>query len=201
VDDLNKAASFLVIAARVAQARSLDAMFRSIAILFALLASFAAMPADSVILGHGVSNAFLSLPPCPEDFICMDANYKWILDAVHTVVGPSIVGRVTAITSQHTDATAKFVTLVELFILRPIDDKSLRESSGANYYLILLSPRYPHGRYCLGQDPSGFGVKLDPSQVKVDENGYFCFPARALASNKRLERSRGASSVNPGVGR
>jgi hypothetical protein len=128
----------------------------------------------------------------------MDANYKWTLEAVRTVVGPPIKGKFIAIASQHTDATSKFVRSVELFILRPIDDPSLRESSGANYYLLLLSPRYPRGQYCLAENPMQFGLKIEPAELKVDEQGYFCFPAQALASNNRFE---GASSVGEEEGR
>jgi hypothetical protein len=122
-------------------------MFRLAVLLVGTLASSAAMSADSVILGHGVSNGFLSHQACPEDSICMAANYKWVLDAVRTIVGPQVKGRVVAIASQHTDATEVFVKSVELFILRPIEDRSLRKSSGASYYLLLLSPRYPHDQY------------------------------------------------------
>jgi hypothetical protein len=37
---------------------------------------------DSVVLGHGISNHFLSIPPCPQDpdgsyvTICFDGNYN-----------------------------------------------------------------------------------------------------------------------------
>jgi len=160
-------------------------MFRPAAFLGVVMISSAAIGADSVVLGHGVSNAFLSLPPCPTDSLCMDANYVWVLDAVHTVVGPAVIGRARAIASQHTDATAKFVKSIELFVLRPIEDRALQESSGAKYYLVLLSPRYSHGRYCLAESPGDVGLKINPSEVKVNEYGNFCFRATVLASNNR----------------
>jgi hypothetical protein len=157
-----------------------------LAILLGALASTAAVAADSVVLGHGVSNAFLSSLPCAGNSVCLDAQYVWVLDAGRTLSGPKVTGRVKAIATQHTEATARFVNSVELFILRPIKDASVRRSSRAAFYLVSLSPRDAQGRYCLSVNPSTVGLTLDPSEISVDgDSGSFCFSAAALASNNR----------------
>ena len=165
----------------------LDAMVRALAVLLGAFAvATVAAAADSVVLGHGVSNVFLSAQPCPKDSVCMDASYVWVLDADRTVAGPTVTGRIRAIASQHTDATSQFVKSVELFVLRPIQDSSVRKLSGAQYYLVSLSPRDPLGRYCLSMRPADVGLTLDAAEVTVDSSsGYFCFSASTLASNNR----------------
>ena len=164
----------------------LDAMVRLAVLLGALAVATPAMAEDSVVLGHGVSNAFLSHQPCSPDYICVDGNYVWVLDATRTVAGPSVSGRIRAIVSQHTAANSRFVQSVEIFVLRPIDDSALQRSSGAKYYLISLSPRDADGRYCLSVAPKDVGLKLDASAVSVDPaSGYFCFKATTVASNNR----------------
>jgi hypothetical protein len=161
-------------------------MVRPAVILGALLFASAAAAEDSVVLGHGVSNAFLRKLPCTEHTACLDANYVWVLDVDRTVAGPHVTGRVRAIATQHTDATAEFVKSVELFVLSPIQDSALQKSSGATYYLVSLSPRDSQGRYCLSVRPSDAGLKLGASVVATDpRSGYFCFSAAALASNNR----------------
>jgi hypothetical protein len=164
----------------------LDAMVRTAVLLGALALATPVVAADSVVLGHGVSNAFLSKPPCPEHSLCMDALYIWVLDADHTVVGPSVTGTVRAIATQHTDATTQFARSVELFVLSPITNPTLRKSSGARFYLISFSPRDSQGRYCISVNPNDVGLKLDPAEVSVDSgSGGFCFKASVLASNNR----------------
>ena len=145
-----------------------------------------AVAADSVVLGHGVSNEFLSQTTCAATMLCTDALYVWVIDADRTIVGPRVAGRVRAIFLQHTDARSTFVKSVELFVLRPLKDASLRKSYGADYSLVSLSPRYSEGRYCLSVKPSDVGLDVPASAVVVDAGrGQFCFPAAALASNNR----------------
>jgi hypothetical protein len=145
-----------------------------------------AVAADSVVLGHGVRNAFLSIQPCPQDSLCLDSNYLWTFDADRTVVGPPVAGRVLAVASQHMDANESFVKAVELFVLRPLKDPKLRGSSGAKYYLVSLSARDASGRYCLSVNPRDVGLKLESSEVAIDATtGYFCFRASLLRRNDR----------------
>jgi hypothetical protein len=160
------------------------------ALLSAVAIASPAVAEDSVVLGHAVSNAFLSHQPCPQpadpnvQSICMDGNFVWILDAVHTVSGPMIRGRIRALSSQHTYASAQFVKSVEIFVLRPIDDPAMRRSARAKYSLVTLSSRDSQGRYCFNLPPAEVGLKLDPAQVKLDAvSRGFCFPARALTLN------------------
>ena len=129
--------------------------------------------ADSVVVGHGISNSYFSDARCAPDLICMEARYLWILDVRRTVSGPSVVGRIRVVASQHTDANEQFVKSVELFVLKPIDDSSLQRTSGARYYLVALSARDSSGNYCLSVDPGGAGLKLDSLQVSVDEERLF----------------------------
>src|ERR1700747_640947 len=152
--------------------------------VFALASS--AVAADSVVVGHGISNSFLSSRTCLPDPLCMTASYVWVLDAKRTVSGPKVVGRVRAIMLQHVGATSKYVKSVELFVLRPIEDLSTRKSSGADYLLVSLSPLDSQGRYCLQMNPGDVGLKLAASEVTVDaSSGNYCFSAAALASNNR----------------
>jgi hypothetical protein len=132
-----------------------------------------------VVIGHGISNSFLSKVDCPAGSICLDAQYLWVLTSTRTVVGPPIKGQVRAISMQHAQATQQFVTSVELFVLRPIESATLRSSSGADFYILALSPRDSAGRYCLPVDPVMFGLYLDPAKVRAAEGSY-CFDAQSL---------------------
>jgi hypothetical protein len=158
-----------------------------VGIACALLATLAAAasPDTSVVIGHGVSNAFLSKLPCAPGSVCLDSRYLWIIDATQTAVGPTIVGTVRAVAEQHVDAAPEFVKAVELFVLRPISDVALRETSGAEFQVVALSARDPQGRYCLPVAPGDVGINLPPSEV-VTAGGSYCFSASALASNNRL---------------
>jgi hypothetical protein len=144
-----------------------------------LALSGAARGADSVVVGHGIANQYYAALPCPADSICLDGQYRWELEAARTIVGPLVTGRVRALISQHTDATRKFVQSVELFVLRPIQDPGLRKASGAQYYLLSLSPRYEKNQYCLSVRPSEVGLAVPESQISKNEGGY-CFPESLL---------------------
>ena len=144
-----------------------------------LALSGTARGADSVVLGHGIANQYYASLPCPADSICLDAQYRWELEAARTIVGPLVKGRVRALISQHTDATRKFVQSVELFVLRPIQDPALREASGAQYYLVSLSPLYEKNQYCLSVRPSEVGLAVPESQI-IKNEGSYCFPGSLL---------------------
>ena len=93
--------------------------------------------------------------------------------------GPAVKGRVRALISQHTGATRKFVQTVELFVLRPIQDPGLRKASGAQYYLLSLSPRYEKNQYCLSVRPAEVGLAVPESQITKGDGSY-CFPRSLL---------------------
>jgi hypothetical protein len=154
-------------------------MNRLVTTLVALLVGVPAFASDSVVIGHGISNSFLSNGECPVNSLCLDAQYLWILTSNRTIAGPLVNGRVRAISMQHTDATRTFVTSVEFFVLRPIESAAIRSSTGATFYIVSLSPRYPDGRYCLSVDPSTVGLILDPATVLATEGSY-CFDATGL---------------------
>src|ERR1700691_5038907 len=156
-------------------------------ILVSLIAApSSAFSSDSVVLGRGISNYFLSKQPRPqpEDSnlanICLDANFIWVLSARRTIVGPPVRGTVRAIVSQHVAATSKFVRSTELFVLRPIDDPALRKSSHADYYLVDLSPKDSDGRYCLWDKSEEVGLRLSDNDVVVRGEGQSCFNATLI---------------------
>jgi hypothetical protein len=154
-------------------------MILRIVTLLALTSGAPTFAADSVVIGHGISNSFLSRVPCPAGAVCLDAQYLWVLNSARTVTGPPVNGRVRAISLQHVDATQQFVDSVELFVLRPIKDAALRRSSGAHFYVVSLSPRDSAGRYCLSVRPETVGLRLDSSEVHSDADSY-CFDAHLL---------------------
>jgi hypothetical protein len=154
-------------------------MIRRVVTLLALIAGAPAFAADSVVVGRGISNSFLSKVDCPAGSPCLDAQYLWVLTSNRTVAGPSVEGQIRAIAIQHTDATQQFVTSVELFALRPIESATIRTTSGADFYIVALSPLDSAGRYCLSVDPATVGLHLDATKVRADQGAY-CFDARWL---------------------
>lgn len=163
-----------------------------ISLLFFLVGMFAissAFSADSVVIGRGIKNYFLLVPPCPQDpdsglvAICMDAEYVWELKAYRSLVGPDIEGTVRAISYQHTEAKSEYVRSVELFVLRPISDARIQNSSHAAYYLVESSPRYADDFYCL-EDPIGLGLAIQESDIIINGNGDRCFKAGRIGSPK-----------------
>jgi hypothetical protein len=107
--------------------------------------------------------------------------YQWVIDVKRTVAGPTVNGRVTALIQQHMGATPRFVESVKLFVLRPIPDAALRESSGANFYLVSVSPRDDKGMYCLSVNPRDVGLNIQKSRVTINPNGDgYCFEALLL---------------------
>lgn len=166
----------------------------SLILMSMITASTAAFSSDSVVLGRGISNYFLSKQPCPQPEesltnICLDANFIWVLSARRTIVGPPVRGTVRAIVSQHVAATSKFVRSTELFVLRPIDDPALRKSSHADYYLVDLSPKDSDGRYCLWDKPEEVGLRLKDSDVVVHDEGQSCFNATLITERSNLRGS------------
>jgi hypothetical protein len=139
-----------------------------------------AVGADSVVLGHGISNRFLSHQGCSPDAVCLDASYVWVLQAQRTVAGTPITGTIRAISSQHTEARPEFARSVELFVLRAIEDRKLRRLSGADFYIISLSSRDANGRYCVSVEPDRIGLHLDAAKIAIGDNGTFCFDAASL---------------------
>jgi len=154
-------------------------MHRLVLALTALTAGLSAFAADSVVIGRGISNSFLSNVDCPTGSLCLDARYLWVLASNRTVAGPPVEGQVRAISMQHTDATPQFVGSVELFVLRPIESAALRTSSGADFYIVALSARDSAGRYCLPVDPTTVGLHLDRTKLRA-VHGSYCFDAQLL---------------------
>jgi hypothetical protein len=155
-------------------------MVQVIFALVALIGTSCALAQDSVVIGRGISNAYLASISCDAVLSCLDAEYLWVLEAHRTLVGPSVKGRIRAVSIQHTDATQRFVSSVELFVLRPIKTPADRASLGADFSIIALSPRYSSGRYCLNLEPNSIGLHIDSAKVHKSEGSY-CFAASLLA--------------------
>ena len=154
-------------------------MSRLAALLVVLAIAPAAIASDSVVIGRGISNAYFASVPCPSDYICLDGQYLWTFLSGRTVAGPVVHGEVRGIFMQHTEAKPQFVNAVELFVLRPIDDATLRTSSGADFYIIALSTRHTTGRYCLPMDPKTVHLHIHVSEISRDDGAY-CFDAHLL---------------------
>jgi hypothetical protein len=124
----------------------------------------------------------------------------WVLHAERTVVGPSVFGTVKAIASQHTEARSEFVRSVELFVLRPIEDRQLRKSSGAQYYIVALSPKDSNGRYCLQVELEEVGLRLDKADIIAGDGGAACFKAELLTKDRSKLGWSGHASSSLSVG-
>src|SRR4051812_32664287 len=88
---------------------------------------------DSVVLGHGLSNAFFGEIECQPTDLCMDSLYVWQLDAKQTLAGPRVQGRVRAVIAVHGPATSGFVKSVELFVLRPVEGARTNDSKSVEF--------------------------------------------------------------------
>ena len=154
-------------------------MKRFLLILVALTIPGLALAADSVVLGRGISNSFFSKVACPENTICRDSQYVWVLKARRTLAGPPVKGTVRGLIMQHSAATPDLVSSTELFVLRPIEDSALRASSGATFYILSLAPKGIDGQYCLDINPATVGLNLEPP-VAPDQFGFYCFDSRQL---------------------
>ena len=131
---------------------------------------------NSVVLGRGISNAPARPLGCIDD-LGMNCQFLWQLVVKRTVAGPSVHGRIRALTLQHTDAASTFVRSVELFVLAPI---AKRGPTGATHTILALSPRYGDGTYCVTLDPQQLGIPIARSQIVARPDGSFCFGAGLL---------------------
>lgn len=153
---------------------------------FFCITAVPAWAVDSVVLGRGINNEFFAEIECSPADLCMDSLYVWELDAKQTLAGPRIKGRVRAVIAAHTFATSKYVSSVELFVLRP--SEGAEGSTSPEFNLIALSPRYRGNKYCLPVDPLSVGLDVKATR---SADGLFCFSrASVLRPNKSLERTR-----------
>jgi hypothetical protein len=111
----------------------------------------------------------------------MNSSFRWEIDVRNTLAGPPIKGRVRAMAAQHAEALPSFVRSVEIFVLRPIVDDSLRQQCGADFELVTLSPRYEGGRYCLQESPSQLGLSVPESEISFEaDTGSYCFASKLV---------------------
>lgn len=139
-----------------------------------------AYAADSIIIGRAVSNSYAkaldeAAGPCPEDSICLDAIFRWIIVPTSTLAGPPLKGRIRALTYQHTGMNDKSV---RLFVLRPIGNVEIPHSHDDRYYLVSSSPVYDDGTYCISVDPCASGLHL--RNVTKRGDGNYCFDHHLL---------------------
>jgi hypothetical protein len=152
-------------------------MFARLAIvLIASVTWETALGDNSVVLGRGISNAHVEPLGCIDD-LGMNCWFRWELVVNRTVAGPSVRGRIRALTLQHTDATSTFVKSVELFVLAPIGKP---DPTGATHTILALSPRHADGTYCVILDPQQLGIPVERSQIIARADGSFCFRSRLI---------------------
>jgi hypothetical protein len=149
-------------------------MRRILALILSVVAiQQSAHPENSVIVGHGISSDEVPSLGGVDDW---NVFFLWTLDAKRTVSGPKVTGRVRALNIAHAGAMPKFVRSVELFVLSPITESTAQvHNTGANYWIVALSPRHKGSMYCTAQDPRDVGILIDGSQITVNEHGVFCF--------------------------
>lgn len=101
----------------------------------------AAAATDSVVSGRAISNAYMDHTKinCPTGDICMNAWFRWTIDAVKTLRGPPVTGRITAVRMQHSTAIRSYERQLRLFVLRPIADPKQRALLRSDYYLVSTS--------------------------------------------------------------
>jgi hypothetical protein len=155
-----------------------SAMRRVFVLLIWVIAPLqSALSDNSVVIGRGFSNEEVASLGSVDDW---NVFFLWTLDVNRTVAGPKVKGRVRALGIAHSGATSKYVRSVELFVLSPITEGSKEMlRTGAKYLIVALSPLYKDAMYCTRMDPLDIGIPIERAQIKVDENGSFCFE-RAL---------------------
>ena len=156
----------------------------NVGILLALVSP--AYAADSIVIGRALSNSYAralsdsyeAAKPCPEDYICMDVIFRWVIDPERIVAGPALKGRIKALTFQHTGVNDRYLKSLRLFVFRPIGDIEIPHSPDDGYYLVSSSPVYDDGTYCISVDPSASGLQL--KNVTKRNDGNFCFGHHVL---------------------
>jgi hypothetical protein len=86
-------------------------------------------------------------------------------------------------------------------VLRPIEDRQLRKSSGARYYIMALSPKDSKGCYCLQVQLEEVGLRLDKADIIAGDGGAACFKAELLnkgGPNLHWSGHAAKSSLNVG---
>jgi hypothetical protein len=92
-------------------------------ILIALISP--AYAADSIVIGRAVSNSYAkalsdsyeAAKPCPEESICMEVIFRWVIDAEKIIAGPAPQGRLKALTFQHTGVNDRYLKSLRLSCL------------------------------------------------------------------------------------
>lgn len=126
-----------------------------------------ATAADSVVSGRAISNAYIDYVKidCPKGDICMDAWFKWTIDAKKTLRGPPVTGRVAAVRMQHSTVIPSYERRLRLFVLRPIENPKWRALLRSDYYLVSTSLTVPGAAY------------LSPVRGHPMENAYKIVPS------------------------
>lgn len=168
--------------------KSSSIMYAAMLLTLGSIPTAPSLASDSVVIGRGISNEYYSEISCEPDELCMHSVYVIELDAKQTLAGPPVTGRVRALIVAHTEANAKYVKSIELFVLRPVENVEAGESKSPRYSLISLSTRHSGGKYCLDTDPNSLGLEV---KVEQNEYGYFCFRRRdLLKAGRSMEPAR-----------
>ena len=131
---------------------------------------------DTVVLGRLWKNVPMEYvaDTCPENSICLQSWWKWVIDIDKTVSGPPASGRIVAARPQHTSLYGPNLSRFRLFVLRPIVDQKQRKRLRADYYLEDVS--FMTEMYCLAQNPTEFGLSPERTFISGDgEERRYCF--------------------------
>jgi hypothetical protein len=145
-------------------------------IALSMLLTAPAFAADSVVLGHAVSNGHMDYVEntCPEGYICLHSWYKWVIDVDRTVSGPSVpTGRVVTARMQHTSMIPSYRRRLRLFVLKPIVDPEQRRELRADYFLEETSEA--HQMFCFLQNPKDFDLETKEIYVGLNDAREHCF--------------------------
>ena len=152
--------------------------------LFALVSP--AYGTDTIVIGRAVDNSYAgtltdsynAANPCPPDSICMDGIYRWVINSMRIVAGPTLKRHIIALDFQHIGVNADYLKSLRLFVLRPIGEVEISHLPGDRYYLVSPSPVYEDGSFCISVDPSASGLRV--KNVTKRNDGSFCFDHRQL---------------------
>ncbi len=139
-----------------------------------------AKAADTLAIGHGISNKFASEWECPSEQICMNGWFIWEISIDHTLAGPELEGRLRAAHVQHAEYKPKYVRRHSLFVLRRIEDEELKKTLGVEYQLVDFE--MPVEMYCTSHDPNTLGVKVPFVAIrKYQDITEYCFSVSMIS--------------------
>ena len=123
-----------------------------------------------VVVGYGLDNSLMDTPKvCPEGSVCMRSWFKYKINVVRTIKGPSLSGEITAVRNQH----ATYIMdpkEIALFVLSKIESAEDREKFNAQYMVQEFSR--PETVYCFNGKPEKYDMKPE-DEIKYHPVGMW----------------------------